>query len=510
MHPIDDEPSAPWADMPPEELQRWGYRLIDWIADYLRHPERYPVLSRAKPGEIRSLLPSAPPERPESMEAIFRDFREKLLPGITHWNHPSFFAYFAITGSGPGILGELLMAALNVNAMLWRTSPSATELEELALDWLRQMLGLPEAFYGVIFDTASLSTVCSLAAARESVPGLAVREQGLAGRPELKPLRLYTSEQAHSSIDKAALLLGIGRAGIRKIPVDKEFRMEAEALDDAIEEDLGAGWLPFSVVATVGTTSTTSIDPVPAIADICEKRGLWLHVDAAYGGSAAILPEMKWVLEGCERADSLVVNPHKWLTPIDLSTCFCRRPEVLREAFSLIPEYLKSKEEEPVTNYMDYGIQLGRRFRALKLWMVIRYFGVSGLSQRIREHMRLAQKLASWIDADPDFERLAPTPFSTVCFRACPRALRHERAQQLDRLNEELLDAVNATGEAFLSHTRLHGRFALRMAISNLRTTGEHVSRAWELLRTQAGRLADRRDGSARNTGEVDSGNPSP
>jgi aromatic-L-amino-acid decarboxylase len=422
------------------------------------------------------------------MEDIFRDFRDQILPGITHWNHPSFLAYFATTGSGPGILGELLTAALNVNAMLWRTSPSATELEKVSVDWLRQMLGLPEGHFGLLFDTASVSSLCALTAAREAVPGLEVREQGLAGRPETKRLRLYTSEQAHSSIDKAAILIGTGTAGIRKIPVDSDFRMDPRALEQAIREDIDEGWLPFCVAATVGTTSTTSVDPVPAIADICEKHRLWLHVDAAYGGSAAILPEMRWVLEGCDRADSLVVNPHKWLfTPMDISACYCRRPEVLRQAFTLVPEYLKSSEGDGVTNYMEYGIQLGRRFRALKLWMVIRYFGSSGMAERIREHIRLAQALASWIDDDSDFERLAPTPFSTVCFRATPRGVAQE---ELNSFNERLLEAVNATGEVFLSHTRLKDRFSLRVAIGNLRTTHEHIDKAWGLLRREAARLA--------------------
>lgn len=487
-----DEKAHPMADMPPEEFRKWGHALVDWVAEFLSHPERYPVLSQVKPGEVRSKIPASPPERGESMEEIFRDFREHILPGVTHWNHPSFLAYFAMTGSEPGILGDLLAAALNVNAMLWRTSPSATELEEATMDWLRQMLGLPEGLFGLLFDTASVNSLCALAAAREAVPGLEVREKGLAGRPETKRLRLYASEQAHSSIEKAAILIGTGTDGVRKIPVDAEFRMDPQALEQAIREDIDEGWLPFCVAATVGTTSTTSVDPVPAIADICEKHGLWLHVDAAYAGAAAILPEMKWVLEGCDRADSLVVNPHKWLfTPVDISACYCRRPEVLRQAFTLVPEYLKSAGGEPVTNFMEYGIQLGRRFRALKLWMVIRYFGSSGIAGRIREHIRLAQELASWIDNDAEYERLAPTPFSTVCFRARPRGVAQE---ELDSFNEKLLEAVNATGKVFLSHTRLNDRFSLRVAIGNLRTTHEHIKIAWDLLRREAARLI--REGS--------------
>ncbi len=325
-------------DMDPEAFRRYGHHLIDWVAAYLSDIESYPVLSRATPGEIAAALPASPPAAPESMTAIIEDFERILVPGITHWNHPGFMAYFAISGSGPGILGELLAAALNVNAMLWRTSPAATELEEVALSWLRQLVGLPASFMGVINDTASASSLYALAAAREAVEGLRAREEGLAGRPNLPRLRAYTSVEAHSSIEKAAIVLGIGQEGLRKIPTDSEYRMDASALAAAIEEDLAAGWRPFAVVPTVGTTSTTSVDPVPAIADLCERYKLWLHVDGAYGGPAAILPELRWVLDGCDRADSIVINPHKWLfTPIDCSVLYCRRPQVLKQAFSLVP-----------------------------------------------------------------------------------------------------------------------------------------------------------------------------
>ncbi len=475
------------SDMPLEEFRRFGYQVVEWIAEYLAGIERHPVLARVRPGEIRRRVPARPPVEGEPFDVILRDFEEILLPGITHWNHPGFMAYFAITGSGPGILGELLAAALNVNAMLWKTSPAATELEQVVLDWLRQMLGLPPEFEGLIYDTASISSLCALAAAREAL-GLEVRERGLAGRAEVPRLRLYASEEAHASIEKGAIVLGLGQAGVRKIPTDEAFRMDVRALEYAIEEDRAAGWRPFCVVATVGTTSTTSIDPVAEIARVCERYGMWLHVDAAYAGAAAIAPEFRYVLEGCERADSLVVNPHKWLfTPIDLSAFYCRRLDMLRRAFSLVPEYLRA-EEVGVRNFMDYGPQLGRRFRALKLWMVIRYFGQQGLAARIREHVRLAQQFAAWVDADPDFERLAPTPLSTVCFRARPSSLAVSEAE-LDRFNEELLEAVNATGECFLSHTRVRGRFALRLAIGNLRTSERHVQRAWELLRAHAARL---------------------
>lgn len=487
---------TPLGDMTPEAFRRYGHQVVDWIAHYLSDVGQYPVLAPVAPGEVRRQLPAAPPARPESLEQALADFERVILPGVTHWNHPGFFAYFAITGSAPGILGEMLSAALNVNGMLWRTSPALTELEEVVLDWLRQMLGLPEGLMGIIMDTASLSSLCAIAAAREAVPGLRVREEGLAGRADVPRLRLYCSEQAHSSIEKDAITLGLGRAGVRKIPTDAEFRLDTEALAAAIAEDRRAGWQPFCVVATVGTTSTTSIDPVPAIASICRREGLWLHVDGAYGGMAAIIPERRDVLAGCDQADSIVVNPHKWLfTPIDCSAFYCRRPEVLKRAFSLVPEYLRTAEgeAESVRDLMDYGVQLGRRFRGLKLWFVIRAFGQEGLAARLREHIRLGQQFAAWVDASPDFERLAPVPFSTVCFRAHPRDLRgasEEVEAHLNRLNEALLAAVNATGEVFLSHTKLNGRYTLRLAVGNLRTTEAHVARAWEILQEKVAQLA--------------------
>lgn len=479
----------PLGDMPADEFEEYGRRAVAWIADYLANPDRYSVLAQVAPGEIKRALPARPPAQGESMEAILADFERTVVPGITHWNHPSFFAYFAITGSGPGILGELLASALNVNGMLWKTSPAATELEEVALDWLRQMIGLPSGFMGIIMDTASVASLCAVAAAREAVGEHAFREEGMAGGPRL---RLYASEQAHSSIEKACIVLGLGRAGVCKIPIDAEFRMEADSLRRAIAEDRAAGWRPFCVVATVGTTSTTSVDPVPAIAEICAAEDLWLHVDAAYAGVAAIAPEFRWALEGCDHADSVVLNPHKWLfTPIDCSAFYCRRPEVLRAAFTLVPEYLRTAEGEQtaVRDFMDYGIQLGRRFRALKLWMVIRYFGWDGLAARIREHIRLGRLLASWVDESSEFERTAPTPFSTVCFRAHPRGASED---ELERLNAAVLDAVNATGDAYLSHTKLNGKFTLRFAIGNIRTTESHVRTAWDLLQREARRARAR------------------
>jgi aromatic-L-amino-acid decarboxylase len=486
---MKDSTSHHLGDMPPAEFRRFAHQFADWVADYFEKIEQHPVLPNVSPGDLRAQLPASPPLSGEPMENVLADVDRLIMPAMTHWNHPNFFAYFAITGSGPGILGDLLSTAFNINAMLWKTCPAATELEQVTLAWLRQMLGLPNQFWGIVYDTASISSMHAIAAAREQLTDLQIREEGLAGRVEVPRLRLYASEHAHSSIDKAAITLGLGTAGVRKIAVDENFRMRPDALARAIAEDQRTGWRPFCVVATVGTTSTTSIDPVPEIAEVCEYKNLWLHVDAAYGGAAAVAPEMRHVLEGCERADSIVMNPHKWLfVPFDFSAFYTRKPEVLRRAFSLVPEYLRTAQDSQVENMMDYGIQLGRRFRALKLWFVLRYFGREGIAARIREHIRLAQQFAGWVKAHPDFERMAPTPFSTVCFRAHPAELDDEEA--LNHLNKQLLEAANATREIFLSHTKLDGRYVLRLAIGNLRTEERHVRRAWEILVTQAARLA--------------------
>jgi len=468
-------PDNPPGDIPGEEFRRYGHEIVDWIAEYLQHPEDYPVLSQVTPGEIARALPDGPPADPEPLSDVLADFERVIMPGITHWNHPGFMAYFGVTGSAPGILGELLAAALNVNGMLWRTSPAASELEAVSLDWLRQLLGLPPSFEGIIYDTASISTLVAVAAAREAT-GLPYREQGSAGLP---PLSLYCSEHAHSSVEKGAITLGIGQQGVRAIPVDEAFRMDVGVLREAIDKDRAAGRLPFCVVATAGTTSTTSVDPIPAIAEVAAENNLWLHVDAAYGGAAAILPEKRWILEGAERADSLVMNPHKWLfTPIDLSAFFSPRLDTVHAAFSLVPEYLRTGDGE-VRNYMDYGPQLGRRFRALKLWFVLRAFGADGLRSRIRDHIRLAGDFAAWVDAAPDWERLAPVPLSVVCFRAAPARMNEEA---LNALNQRILDRVNQAGRVFLSHTRLRGMLTLRVAIGNIRSDRAYVRLAWEEL----------------------------
>ena len=423
-----------------------GRAALDWVADYLEGIRELPVLAQVEPGEIRSALPASPPERAEPFENVLRDLDDVLLRGVTHWNHPRFFGYFAISGSEPGILAELLIAGLNVNAMLWSTSPAATEVEELVLDWLRQLLGLPEGLHGHIEDTASTATIASLAAARELRPGGAI----------------LTSEHANFVVEKAARLIGLECC---KIAVDEDFRMRPDALEAEID---GA----TAVVATAGTTSTTSVDPIPEIADLCERAGVWLHVDGAYGGAAAVCEEFRWVLAGCERADSVVVNPHKWLfTPIDCSCLWTRRPDAFLRAFGTQAEYMP--ERSAVTDLKDYGPALGRRFRGLKLWIVLRCFGREGLQELIREHVRLAQLFASWLEEEPGWEVVAPHPLSVVCFRR----------EGTDEENEALLERVNATGEVFLTHTRLTGRFVLHLAVGNLRTTEADVRRAWDLLR---------------------------
>ncbi|HEU0301489.1 MAG TPA: pyridoxal-dependent decarboxylase [Longimicrobium sp.] len=478
-------PAAVPGDMPPEEFRRHGHAVVDWIADYLANVGGYPVLAQVQPGEVAARLPASPPAAGEAVEDILRDFQDVIVPGMTHWNHPDFFAYFAITASAPGILGEMLTAALNNNAMLWRTGPAPTELEGRTLDWLRQLMGLPEGFHGTIQDTASTSTLIAIAAAREAA-GLGVREEGMSGR-DLPRLRVYASEEVHSSIDKAGITLGLGRTGTRRIPTDAQFRMDPAALDRAIAEDVAAGIRPLCVVATVGTTSTTSIDPVPAIAEVCGRHGVWLHVDAAYGGSAALVPELRHVLAGAERADSLVVNPHKWMfVPIDCSCLFTRRPEIVRQAFSLVPEYLATPEGGGVTNLMDYGPALGKRFRSLKLWMVLRYFGAEGMAARLREHVRLAQAFAGWVEEEAEWEVMAPVPLSLVCFRHAPAGMDEART---DAHNERIMAEVNAGGRAYVSHTRLRGRLALRLAVGNLRTTEGHVRAAWDLLRETGARI---------------------
>jgi aromatic-L-amino-acid decarboxylase len=462
-------------DMNPESFRAAGHVAVDLMADYLASVERFAVFPPVEPGSIAPLFPLVAPEEPEPIAAILEDYRQLIEPNATHWQHPGFLAYFGTTASGAGILGEMLTAALGQNAMLWRTSPIATELEGVVVGWLRRAVGLPDSFDGLITDTASTSSLIALAGARE------------AAAADVTKMRVYASSEAHSSIEKACRTLGLGRDGLVRIPTNERFEIRVDELSGAIARDRSQGWLPIAIVATVGTTSSTSVDSVADAAAVAADEGLWLHVDAAYAGAVAIAPELREPFRGWDRADSIVINPHKWLfTPLDASLLLTRRMETLREAFSLVPEYLRTLDREmPYRDYNEYTPQLGRRFRALKLWLQLRWFGLEGLRRRIRHHLDLAAAFASSVDADPDWERLAPAPFSTVCFRYRPAASAGDDAA-LDDLNARIMDAVNRTGEVFLSHTRLDGRFTIRLAVGNLRTEARHVERAWELLRAKA------------------------
>jgi len=458
--------SDAWRDYV-EDFRRAGHEAVDWIAQYLETVADSPVLAQVKPGELFDSLPVSAPEQGESFATIMRDFDRLVMPAVTQWNHPRFFAYFACTGSTPAVLGEMLAAALNTNGLHWKTSPAVAELEERTLDWLRQWLGLPEGWFGIVYDTASTSSMHAIVAAREMIAPEA-RSQGSRG-----DLMLYTSEQSHSSIEKGAIAVGLGQSNVRKVPVDSEFRMRADALAGMIGEDQAAGRRPCCVVATIGTTSSTSIDPLAAIVEIAEKHGMWVHVDAAYAGAAAILPEHRHILAGVEHAHSLVFNAHKWLlTPIDLSAFYTRRPDILRRAFSLTPEYLKTQQDPRAHNLMDYGVPLGHRFRALKLWFVMRYFGRERIEAMLRAHLEWARRFAALVDAHSRFERVAPVPFSVVCFRY----------KGSDEENQAIQEKVNQSGRVFISGTVLNGKFVLRLAIGNLATRWEDVEEAWELV----------------------------
>ncbi len=477
------ETGSQHGDLTPDEFRAAAHAAVDWIADYLEHPDRHPVKSRVVPGEIRQALPSAAPITGEPLAAMMADFERVIVPGITHWNHPSFFAYFANSASYPGILGELLTAGLNANGMLWVTSPAVTELEQVTLEWLRQLMGLGDGWTGQITDTASVSTFYALAAAREAA-GLDVRARGMAARADLPTLRVYCSEHAHSSIDKAVIALGLGHDNLVKIPADDQFRMRPELLEAALAADVARGFRPIAVVPCIGTTSTTSIDPVPAIVRIAKAYNCWVHVDTAYAGPAAIVPELRYLMDGVDAADSVVVNPHKWLfTPMDCSVLYTKRPDALRQAFALLPEYLVTKGQDDVSNLMDYGIQLGRRFRALKLWMVLRAYGADGLAERIRYHCELAREFAGMVHYEGGWELTAPVPLSLVCFRYAPEGASED---ELARLNAAIMERVNAEGLSYLSHTKLNGKYTLRLAIGNIRTDRPHIEQVWRSLRAAA------------------------
>lgn len=489
-----------------EDFRRAGHEAVDWIANYLATVREMPVLASTSPGELFDSLPAQAPNQGESFQAILRDFDQLVMPAVTQWNHPRFFAYFACTGSTPAILGEMLAAALNTNGLHWKTSPAVAELEQRTLDWLRQWLGLPdkpEPWFGIVYDTASTSSMHAIVCAREMVAPEA-RTEGSRG-----DLTLYTSDQSHMSIEKGAIAVGIGQNNIRKVPSDANFRMDTRALARLIEQDKAAGKRPFCVVATIGTTSSTSVDPLPEIAQIAEQHGLWLHVDAAYAGVAAMLPEHKDILSGIERAHSLVFNAHKWLlTPIDLSAFFTRRPDILRRAFSLTPDYLKTQADPRAHNLMDYGVPLGHRFRALKLWFVLRYFGRDRIQAMLRQHIQWAKDFAALIAADPQhrFEVVVPVPFSVICFRYRGKHAAAKRqgdgsiqspqpgAAQLteadiDEQNRAIMERVNQSGRVFIAGTVLHNRQVIRLAIGNLGTTWDDVQEAWELLKKAADEL---------------------
>lgn len=479
-------------EMNPDQFRKHGHEIVDWIADYLDNAEQYPVLSRCQPGDIKKLIPTSPPRQGEPMSDIFEDFKQDILPGVTHWNHPRFFAYFPANNSGPSILGEMLSAGLGVNAMLWQTSPAATELEERVMQWLGQMIGLeekkPGGFHGVIQDTASTATLCALVCAREKATSFAFNAAGPDGLAGAGMLRIYTSSEAHSSVVKGAKVAGLGRENVVLIKVDDHLRMDPGDLAAQIDTDLATGFIPCCVVATVGTTGSTSIDPLPEIGRIANKHDLWLHVDAALAGSAAICPEHRWIFDGIEMADSLVFNPHKWLlTNFDCSAYFVKDPAHLEQAMTINPEYLKTNPDQEVHNYRDWGIPLGRRFRALKLWFVLRNYGVERLQEIVSGHIKLAQDFAGWVDDDPGWETLAPVPLNTVCFRYLPDGWKGMDDEQVNQLNKELLDRVNAEGTMYLTHTKLFGKFTLRLAVGQTNTQEKHVKQAWEILKKMAG-----------------------
>ena len=478
MNP-NPEPVPALGDIPPDVFRKHLHEMADWIADYREKIEERPIAPNAKPGAVLAQLEAAPPETGASLDDIFADIERVIVPGVAHWAHPQFMSYFGCTTTSPGILAEMITAAMNVNAMTWRTSPAATELESLVLNWLRQWLRLPDDFSGVVYDTASISTMHALAVAREEA-STSVRTLGLSGRTELPIFRIYVSDQAHSSVEKGAIALGLGEHNVRRLACDTQFRMSVAALREAVASDLRHGFKPLAVVATVGTTSTASVDPVREIAEVCAQYQMWLHIDAAYGGGLALLPEHKSVTDGWAEADSLVINPHKMLfVPFDFSALYVRDIERLRRLFTLAPEYLHLRDPAGAEiNYMDYGVQLGRRFRALKAWVVWRAFGREGIAARIREHLRLAQLFAGWVKDDPRFELSAPVMMGVVCFR-----LKNADDKAGDRKNSETVAGVNASGKAYLTQTKLRGRIIMRLGLGNILTTEDHVRRVWEIIR---------------------------
>src|SRR6266446_5525853 len=472
-------------DTPPAIFRKQLHQLADWIADYREKIGERRISPNAKPGAVLAQLDVAPPETAAPLEEIFTDVDRVIVPGVAHWAHPQFMSYFGCTTTNPGILAEMITGALNVNAMTWRTSPAATELETLVLDWLRQWLCLPNKFQGVVYDTASISTVHALAVARE-VAAPNTRKLGLSGR-DLPVFRIYASDQAHSSVEKGAIATGIGEENVRRVPSDSEFRMDVAALRKMIAQDRQENFRPMAVVGTVGTTSTASVDPVPEIAQVCREEKMWLHIDGAYGAGLALLPECKWITAGWNEADSIVINPHKMLfVPLDFSALYLRDIERLRQLFTLVPEYLHLRD--PVgaeINYMDYGVQLGRRFRALKAWVVWRAFGREGLAARIRDHLRLAKLFSRCLRDDERFELSAPVMMGVVCFRFKAG----DDDSKIDIINSKIVERINASGRAYLTQTKLHGRTVMRIGLGNVLTTEQHLRNVWEMIQNTAKEL---------------------
>jgi aromatic-L-amino-acid/L-tryptophan decarboxylase len=472
--------------MDSKAFRYYAHQLVDWMADYLDQVEKLPVKSRAEPGDIFKKLPDKAPQAPENMEAIFQDFLKVIMPGVSHWQSPNFFAYFPANSSYPSILAEMLTATLGAQCMKWETSPAAAELEEKVMNWLKEMTGLPRHLQGVIQDSASSATLVAILSAREKFSEYQVNEKGLKWSDNF---RVYCSSETHSSIEKAVKIAGLGSHNLVKVAVDKDYRMDIKSLKNAIEADLKVNNKPICVVATLGTTGSTAIDPLEEVASICSRYGLWLHVDAAYAGSALILPDYRWMIKGVEYADSFVFNPHKWLfTNFDCSAYFVKDKYALLRTLQIVPEYLKTNVQGKVNDYCDWGIPLGRRFRALKLWFVIRSYGVEGLQQKLRHHLALAEKLSESIMEDADFEIMAPVTLNLVCFRYHPAGV--DDADALNRANELLLNMVNQSGKAYLSHTRLSGNYVLRMVVAQTKVELRHVDAAWKLIRQKAGRIA--------------------
>lgn len=468
--------------IPQDEFRKYGHEIVDWIADYLSEVEKYPVKSQVKPGEIKSSVSPEPPINGEPMETIMSDFREKIVPGITHWQHPSWFAYFSSNSSPVSILAEMLTAGLGVQGMIWDTSPSATELEEVVMNWLRDMIGLPDSFTGVIQDTASTATLCAMISAREKSSSFITNQKGFD-----RTYRVYTSTQTHSSIEKDVKIAGFGKENLIYIETDENYALKPELLEPAIIKDINHGHVPCCVVGTLGSTSSMAMDPIDKIADICSKYGIWFHIDAAFAGTAAIVPEFRSFMKGAEKADSFVFNPHKWmLTNFDCSAYFIKDSLQLQRSFAIMPEYLKTTADSQVNNYRDWGIQLGRRFRSLKLWFVIRRYGVDGIREMIRKHVNLTAKFVSWIENDPNIEITAPVNLTLVCFRLTKRGATEE---ELAVLNKSLMEMINATGQVYLTHTVLSGKFTLRLAIGRHNTEERHVRLAYDLIRQYSDEL---------------------